>query len=136
MSTGAGVDIVWADGHRSHYDFAYLRESVPARCATTSAHKKPDTGAASIQTLSQILCRCSSLTPRARRKGVGNYALQIDFSDGHTAGIYSFDYLRTICPCEECAKSSAPARRERSHVRASPGSPAPLREKGHSDRLE
>ena len=35
---------------------------------------------------------------------VGNYALQIDFNDGHTTGIYSFDYLRTICPCEDCAR--------------------------------
>jgi DUF971 family protein len=44
--------------------------------------------------------------PTARgAKTVGNYALQIDFSDGHTTGIYSYDYLRTICPCEECAKA-------------------------------
>jgi DUF971 family protein len=35
---------------------------------------------------------------------VGNYALQIDFNDGHATGIYSFDFLRTICPCEECAR--------------------------------
>ena len=44
------------------------------------------------------------LTARAA-KAVGNYALQIDFSDGHTTGIYSYDYLRTICPCQECAKA-------------------------------
>ena len=35
---------------------------------------------------------------------VGNYALQIDFNDGHAAGIFSFDFLRTICPCQECAR--------------------------------
>ena len=35
---------------------------------------------------------------------VGNYALQIDFNDGHATGIFSFDYLRTICPCPECAR--------------------------------
>jgi DUF971 family protein len=29
VSTGAGVDITWADGHASHYDFAYLREECP-----------------------------------------------------------------------------------------------------------
>lgn len=45
------------------------------------------------------------LRPGARAaKVVGNYALQIDFSDGHTTGIYSYDYLRSICPCAECAK--------------------------------
>jgi DUF971 family protein len=29
---------------------------------------------------------------------VGNYALKIEFSDGHDAGIFSFHYLREICP--------------------------------------
>ena len=29
---------------------------------------------------------------------VGNYALQIEWSDEHTTGIYSFDYLREIAP--------------------------------------
>jgi DUF971 family protein len=35
---------------------------------------------------------------------VGNYAIQITFNDGHATGIYSFDYLRHICPCNECAR--------------------------------
>jgi DUF971 family protein len=29
---------------------------------------------------------------------VGNYALKIQFSDGHDSGIFSFAYLREICP--------------------------------------
>ena len=29
---------------------------------------------------------------------VGNYALRIDWSDAHGSGIYSFQYLREICP--------------------------------------
>jgi len=35
---------------------------------------------------------------------VGNYAIQIQFSDAHATGIYSFDCLRELCPCEECAR--------------------------------
>lgn len=27
---------------------------------------------------------------------VGNYAIRISFSDGHTAGIYSWNYLRSL----------------------------------------
>ena len=27
----------------------------------------------------------------------------IDFSDNHGTGIYSFEYLRELCPCEACA---------------------------------
>ena len=43
--------------------------------------------------------------PKARAAvAVGNYAIQIEFTDGHSTGIYSFDYLRTICPCEACAR--------------------------------
>ena len=33
---------------------------------------------------------------------MGHYAIRIDWSDGHNTGIYSYDYLRKICPCEEC----------------------------------
>lgn len=33
---------------------------------------------------------------------VGQYALQIEFSDGHRTGIYSFQYLRQLCGCAAC----------------------------------
>ena len=32
---------------------------------------------------------------------VGNYAIQIEFSDGHASGIFSFGVLREICPCPD-----------------------------------
>jgi DUF971 family protein len=35
---------------------------------------------------------------------VGNYAIQIQFSDSHATGIFSFGHLREICPCEACAR--------------------------------
>jgi DUF971 family protein len=37
---------------------------------------------------------------------VGRYALQFLWSDGHDTGIYPYDYLRGLCPCEECRGSS------------------------------
>ena len=109
VSTGAGVDIAWADGHTSHYDFAYLREQCPCAMCDDERRKKedraahagsgPGIGAAAVLPMFKP-------RPTARAaKAVGNYALQIDFSDGHTTGIYSYDYLRTICPCEACAKA-------------------------------
>jgi DUF971 family protein len=33
---------------------------------------------------------------------VGNYAIRIMWSDGHSTGIYSFEHFRKICPCPEC----------------------------------
>jgi DUF971 family protein len=35
---------------------------------------------------------------------VGNYAVQIQFSDGHATGIFSFEHLRELCPCAQCAR--------------------------------
>ena len=35
-------------------------------------------------------------------KPVGNYAISLAFSDGHATGIYRYDFLREICPCERC----------------------------------
>jgi DUF971 family protein len=37
---------------------------------------------------------------------VGHYAVQFDFNDGHSTGIFSFEYLRQICPCEACHPGS------------------------------
>lgn len=34
---------------------------------------------------------------------VGSYAIRVDWSDGHNTGIYTYEYLSTICPCERCA---------------------------------
>jgi len=104
VSTGAGVDIVWADGHGSHYDFAYLREQCP--CAMCDDERRKKENLAHVDSGPGAVLPLFKPRPTARAaKAVGNYALQIDFSDGHTTGIYSYDYLRTICPCEVCAKA-------------------------------
>lgn len=34
---------------------------------------------------------------------VGGYGIRIRWSDGHGTGIYTFELLRAICPCEQCA---------------------------------
>jgi DUF971 family protein len=115
VKTGAGVDITWADGHASHYDFAYLREECPCAMCNDERQKKAqgrqkDTqlgkaNSAGAPPLSSPLL--PMFKPKLAAKAahaVGNYALQIDFNDGHATGIFSFDYLRTICPCQECAR--------------------------------
>ena len=35
-------------------------------------------------------------------KPVGRYGLQINWSDGHSTGIYTFDRLRPMCECGTC----------------------------------
>jgi prepilin-type processing-associated H-X9-DG protein len=114
VSSGAGVDISWADGHASHYDFAYLRKECPCAMCNDERQKKADglqkneqlkKGNASASPLSSPLLPMFKAKIAAKTaQAVGNYALQIDFNDGHTAGIFSFDFLRNICPCAECAR--------------------------------
>jgi len=38
--------------------------------------------------------------------------VQIHWNDRHSSGIYSFDYLRQICPCLECKSMREPAESE------------------------
>jgi len=104
VKTGAGVDIVWADGHSSHFDFPYLREHCPCATCNDERDKKDSVGSAKLAS-SPLL---PMYKPKARAQGasqVGNYAIQINFTDGHSTGIFSYDYLRSLCPCEECAKA-------------------------------
>jgi DUF971 family protein len=101
VSSGTGVDITWADGHHSHYDFAYLREQCP--CANCDDQRRKQSAAEASGAGKNVL---PLFKPKAGARGaqaVGNYALQIEFTDGHSTGIFSYDHLRTICPCAECA---------------------------------
>ena len=117
VSSGAGVDITWADAHSSHYDFAYLREECPCAMCNDERQKKVAGQQKDMQLkkenfpLAAAPALSSPLLPMFKPKltakaahAVGNYALQIDFNDGHATGIFSFDFLRTICPCQECAR--------------------------------
>ena len=36
---------------------------------------------------------------------VGRYAVRLFWADGHSTGLYSFDYLREICSCPECRQA-------------------------------
>jgi DUF971 family protein len=105
ISTGAGVDIVWSDQHSSHYDFMYLREQCPCAMCDDERRKKENMAARAGSGAGAVLPLFKPRPTARAAKAVGNYALQIDFSDGHTTGIYSYDYLRTICPCAECGKA-------------------------------
>ena len=108
VSKSRGVIIDWADGHRSDFPNAYLRDECP--CATcTGAHgtppqksdySQPQPAASPFQMFKPAL-RMDSI------EEVGSYALRIQWNDGHGSGIYSFDYLRRICPCPACAAARA-----------------------------
>jgi DUF971 family protein len=100
VSAGAGMDIIWSDTHSSHYDFAYLRDKCP--CALCNDEREKKSRVAASGSGGAVL---PMYKPKVTAKGahpVGHYAIQIDFSDGHSTGIFSFEHLREICPCSAC----------------------------------
>jgi len=104
VSNGAGVDIIWADGHASHFDFIYLREHCPCATCNDEREKKETMAESSPALVSSPALPMFKPRPRAQSaQAVGQYAIQIVFSDGHSTGIYSYDLLRSICPCSECS---------------------------------
>jgi DUF971 family protein len=106
VKDGTGVDITWTDGHSSHYDFAYLREECP--CATCNDAREKKAALGDVPSLLKSSPALPMFKPKPRAQAatvVGNYAVQLSFTDGHSTGIYSYDHLRNICPCAECAKA-------------------------------
>jgi DUF971 family protein len=101
LSTGQGVDITWADLHTSHYDFPYLRDSCPCAMCNDEREKKAKVGAGGSP--EAVLPMFKPRVTAKAASAVGNYAIQIQFSDSHATGIFSFSHLREICPCDACA---------------------------------
>ena len=100
ISKSKGIQIDWKDGHHSKYGLTWLRDKCPC-AACTGAHgtepRKAETGASSTP--------FPMFKPALKMlavEGVGNYAIRIDWSDGHNSGIYSYEHFRSICPCQQC----------------------------------
>lgn len=102
LTAGTGVDIEWKDGHESHYQFQYLRDACPCALCDEERSKagrepwEPPKGSA--DALPMFKPAMKALTA----EGAGKYAIKFKWNDGHELGIYSWEYLREICPCEEC----------------------------------
>ena len=98
ISKSKGIKIDWKDGHHSDYGLTYLRDKCP--CATcTGAHGTPPREPEANNPFQMFKAALKMLAVEP----VGNYAIRINWSDGHNSGIYTFDHFRKICPCPECS---------------------------------
>src|SRR3989338_8558443 len=87
--------INWLDGHRSLYGVRALRCLCPcAQCVDELTGKR-------ILDSDKIPADLSF----QKVETIGLYALRFLWSDGHSTGIYSFDWLRAACPCSKCSQS-------------------------------
>ena len=101
ISKSKGIQIDWKDGHHSDYGLVWLRDQCP--CAScTGAHgtepRKPETG-----TPATPFPMFKPALKMLAVEAVGNYAIRINWSDGHNSGIYSYEHFRSICPCQQCS---------------------------------
>jgi len=89
------VSIEWQDNHTSDYNPRDLR--LACRCAgcidewTQRPTLDPVMVPAQVEVLDYL--------------PIGNYAYQFLFNDEHYTGIYTFDFLRSLCSCSACQSS-------------------------------
>jgi DUF971 family protein len=91
--TGAHqVTVRWNDGHVGVYSIKYLRsECMCARCVSEVTGLRildPSTVSDDLTILSA--------------EHVGRYGVKFVFSDRHDDGIYTWERLRELCPCDQC----------------------------------
>lgn len=75
------LELVYADGTKLQLDFEYLRVFSP------SAEVRGHGGGEGYLQTGKKHVEIDSLAP------IGNYAIKIQFSDGHDSGLYSWDFL-------------------------------------------
>jgi DUF971 family protein len=92
------VRVTWDDGHVGEYTREYLRGYCP--CALCQGH------GGSIKFVEGVESGLQEISP------VGNYAIQFAWKDGHSTGIYTFDYLRALCPCADCRSAKEAEKRK------------------------
>jgi DUF971 family protein len=97
-SNGQVLRVEWDDRHTSIFPLSYLRDECP--CAACKGENLFGTvyRPPALKMFQVGMYDLESLSP------MGHYGVQAKWKDGHDTGIYSWDYLRMVCPCEECEK--------------------------------
>jgi DUF971 family protein len=97
--TRGEMSITWNDGHSSVYPFELVRAACPCascRGGHENMRSVPDDAFFDIHLGDVPQTRIKKIEP------VGSYAITIEWEDGHAYGIYTWNYLRKLCPCPQC----------------------------------
>lgn len=93
-----GLTVTWADGAVSHYPVAYLRRMSPSADMKSLRDEMARNPLAVLPGGARGAGGASGPLVILEAQLRGNYAIWISFSDGHSTGIYSWEYLRQIDP--------------------------------------
>jgi DUF971 family protein len=94
LKKDAGLTIEWSDGLRAFYPIGHLRRWSPSadmRELRKAMGRNPLTVLPSGGSGGAVLRATTA-------ELIGNYAIRVEFSDGHRTGIYTWEYLRRIDP--------------------------------------
>ena len=93
------LTLTWNDDHISIYTFSLLRAACP--CAECRDGHDNMGGVPDLEVFAAPITD----SKETRLKDVvatGSYGISILWEDGHDYGIYNWQFLRALCPCEEC----------------------------------
>jgi len=90
------LTITWAEDHVGVYPARTLRLACPCAGCVEETTGRPLLDPAAVP---------NDVVP-LRVSLVGAYAIRIDWNDGHSTGIYTYEYLRARCPCARCSAGS------------------------------
>jgi DUF971 family protein len=102
LTSGNGVEVEWKDGHFSSYTFPYLRDACPCAMCDEERSKSGREPGEQARPKPGELPMYKPTVKAVSAEGVGRYAMRFKWNDGHDLGIYSWQWLRQICPCAEC----------------------------------
>ncbi|MEK6769997.1 MAG: DUF971 domain-containing protein [Gemmatimonadota bacterium] len=93
VEDGARIEIQWEErGHVATYEAQALRLACQCAACVEEMTRRP-------------ILDPGSVAPGVRAlaiKLVGAYAMHVQWSDGHSSGIYPWERLFETCPCPDC----------------------------------
>ena len=96
LTTGTGMDI------ESSYSFPFLRDACPCALCEEERGKAGRAPGEPVKLPPGTLPMFKPTAKPLSAEGVGKYAIKFNWNDGHELGIYSWAFLREVCPCAEC----------------------------------
>lgn len=103
------LELTWPDGRVNSIPLQFLRKECPC------AHCKGETILGKVYLPMTLPTYVEGMNELQNIVPVGNYAIQVSWKDGHTTGIYTWEYLHVLSAEVEKKKENKAATNGTSH---------------------